>query len=112
MAPLIGWLLGPLALPGCVGIRNQADYRSEVEHEPLPLRTAVNVLIAPELRKEMDDAEERAMLEQVRASFQRALEADLRQNGPLFPVASEPEARLVLVIEKLDSKLTDQKSVV
>jgi TolB-like protein len=106
MAPVIGWLLGPLALPGCVGIQYRAGYSSEVEHEPLPLRATVNVLIAPELRKERDEEEERAVLEQVRASLQRALEADLRQNGPLFPVASEPEARLVLVIEKLDSELT------
>lgn len=106
LAPLIGWLLGPLALPGCVGIQHRAGYSSDVEHDPLPLRATVNVLIEPELRKERDDEEERVVLEQVRASFQRALEADLRENGPLFPVAGEPEARLVVVIEKLDSELT------
>lgn len=103
--PLVAVLVGQLVFAGCVHIRHDADYASDVRQEPLPLRATVAVLVAPELRKEMDDEEERVILERVRGSFQRALVRDLGQNGPLQPVAERPEARLVVTIEKLDFKM-------
>jgi hypothetical protein len=92
-----------LAVPGCYGLRNVADYSSRVKHEPLPLTAQVTVLIAPELRGELKAREAQA-LEQVRRSFQSALRKDLSENGPISPVGKDAEAQLVVTLNSYQAR--------
>lgn len=82
---------------GCAGIKHTAEYRSDVRHQPLGVRTDVTVLIAPQLREDRDDEPER--LEYVRQTLQSSLRRDLNDNGPITPDVKEgADARLVVVL--------------
>jgi hypothetical protein len=97
------FLLGlSLLVSGCAGIQFTAEYESKIRHEALPMRSTVTVLVSPELRKEFDDEPER--LEYIRQTFALALTKDLRDNGPLSPVVSDPESRLEVTLKKLETK--------
>ena len=88
-----------LAASGCAQIRHTTDYTSAVRHENLPLRSTVTVLVAPQLRKQMED--DPARLEGLRQMYQSALRRDLADNGPLRPVVEDPEARLQVVLRQV-----------
>ena len=62
---------------GCASIKYNSKYDSEVRHDPLPLKTAINVLVTPKLREDWDDSSRKGRLEAIRQSFQAALKADL-----------------------------------
>lgn len=89
-------------LLGCVHVEFAADYQSNIKHEPLPLRTSITVLVSSELRQELDDDDEQIMLERVRSTLQTALRKDFEANGPLDPVARDPQARMVVTLNQLD----------
>lgn len=86
---------------GCATIEYNAKYGSDVHHDPLPLKTSVNVVVTSELREEWKDRNRQDELESVRQTFQSALKADLATNGPLTPTSVDPEARLVVKIKAL-----------
>ncbi|MCB9654307.1 MAG: hypothetical protein H6729_09295 [Deltaproteobacteria bacterium] len=83
---------------GCAHVDYRAAFSSEVRHEALPLRATVTVLIDPALRQAWD--EDDARLEYLRETLSDALKRDLTRNGPLTPVAVDPDARLEVVIRE------------
>lgn len=85
-----------LVTVGCAGVQHSADYRSEVRHQDLGLKTSVTVLVAPEVRKARGAKPER--FEYVRKTLQNSLRRDLADNGPLAPVIKESQADLRLVV--------------
>jgi hypothetical protein len=89
---------------GCASIGFNASYESNVKHEALPLRSTVTVLLSSQLRKDKEDEAEK--LESVRSSLSEALKADLSQNGPITPVAQDPEARLEVTLKTFEYKET------